>query len=62
MTIKQYEYLRSKAFIIKFLETIEQPLPDEEVKKILEASKYLNELLQQQEQREAINQMLSETF
>ena len=62
MTMKQYEYLRSKAFIIKFLETIEQPLPDEEVKKILEASKYLNELLQQQEQREAINQMLSETF
>jgi arsenate reductase-like glutaredoxin family protein len=60
MTSKEYNYLRSRQFIIDFLETIEQPLSEKEVQNILEGSKYLDELLRTQ--KEAIDAFLNETF
>jgi hypothetical protein len=60
MTNKQYKYLTSRKFIIDFLESIEQPLTESQIENILEGSKYLDKLLQ--EQQIAINQMLEETF
>ncbi len=60
MTNKEYKYLRSRQFIIDFLETIEQPLSEKEVQNILEGSKYLDELLRTQ--KEAIDAFLNETF
>lgn len=52
--------IKSRSFIIEFLEMIDQPLSDYEVNKILMAEKYLDELLK--EQQEAITQMLNEEF
>jgi hypothetical protein len=60
MTNKQYKYLTSRKFIIDFLESIEQPLTESQIKDILEGSKYLDQLLQ--EQKIAIDQMLAEEF
>jgi hypothetical protein len=45
------EYLMSRQFIVNFLETIEQPLQESEIKKILEGSKYLNEYLELQKEK-----------
>lgn len=60
------KYLISKKFIIDFLESIEQPLTENQINDIVEGSKYLDKLLQEQElklnQQIAINQMLEETF
>lgn len=41
----------SRQFIVNFLETIEQPLNENEIKKILEGSKYLNEYLELQKEK-----------
>jgi hypothetical protein len=60
MTNKQYRYLTSRKFIIDFLESIEQPLTESQIENILEGSKYLDKLLQ--EQKIAIDQMLAEEF
>jgi hypothetical protein len=60
MTNKQYKYLTSRKFIIDFLESIEQPLTESQIENILEGSKYLEQLLQ--EQKIAIEQMLAEEF
>jgi hypothetical protein len=60
MTNKQYKYLTSRKFIIDFLESIEQPLTENQIHDILEGSKYLDQLLQ--EQKIAIDQMLAEEF
>jgi hypothetical protein len=66
MTNKQYRYLTSRKFIIDFLESIEQPLTENQIHDILEGSKYLDKLLQEQElklnQQIAIEQMLAEEF
>jgi hypothetical protein len=45
------EYIMSRKFIVDFLETIEQPLNENEIKKILEGSKYLNEYLELQKEK-----------
>ena len=60
MTNKQYRYLTSRKFIIDFLESIEQPLTESQIKDIMEGSKYLDQLLQ--EQKIAIDEMLAEEF
>jgi hypothetical protein len=60
MTNKQYRYLTSRKFIIDFLESIEQPLTESQIKDIMEGSKYLDKLLQ--EQKIAIDEMLAEEF
>lgn len=52
--------IRTKAFIIDFLESIDQPLTEKQIHDIVEGEKLLTELLQQQ--NEAINKMLSEEF
>lgn len=66
MKTKDMKYLISKKFIIDFLESIEQPLNDNQINDIMEGTKYLDKLLQEQElklnQQIAINQMLEETF
>lgn len=66
MKTKDMRYLISKKFIIDFLESIEQPLNDNQINDIMEGTKYLDKLLQEQElklnQQIAINQMLEETF
>ena len=66
MKTKDMKYLTSKKFIIDFLESIEQPLTASQIENILEGSKYLDKLLQEQElklnQQIAINEMLAETF
>lgn len=66
MKTKDMKYLISKKFIIDFLENIEQPLSDNQINDIMEGTKYLDKLLQEQElklnQQIAINQMLEETF
>lgn len=66
MKTKDMKYLISKKFIIDFLESIEQPLTENQINDIVEGSKYLDKLLQEQElklnQQIAINQMLEETF
>jgi hypothetical protein len=60
MTNKQYKYLTSRKFIIDFLESIEQPLTENQIHDIMEGSKYLDQLLQ--EQKIAIDEMLAEEF
>jgi hypothetical protein len=60
MTNKEYKYLISRKFIIDFLESIEQPLTENQIHDILEGSKYLDQLLQ--EQKIAIDEMLAEEF
>ncbi len=66
MTNKEYKYLTSRKFIIDFLESIEQPLTENQIENILEGSKYLDKLLREQElklnQQIAIEQMLAEEF
>jgi hypothetical protein len=66
MKTKDMKYLISKKFIIDFLESIEQPLTENQINDIVEGSKYLDKLLQEQElklnQQIAINEMLAETF
>jgi hypothetical protein len=66
MKAKDMRYITSKKFIIDFLESIEQPLTESQIENILEGSKYLDKLLQEQElklnQQIAINQMLAEEF
>jgi hypothetical protein len=48
--------IRTKAFIIDFLESIEQPLTEKQKYDIIEGEKLLKE------QKEAIEQMLKEEF
>jgi hypothetical protein len=49
MKTKNKNYFQSKKFIIDFLESIEQPLTKSQIENILEGSKYLDKLLQEQE-------------
>ena len=60
------KYLTSKKFIIDFLESIEQPLNENQINDIMEGTKYLDKLLREQElkinQQIAINEMLAESF
>jgi hypothetical protein len=66
MKTKDMKYLTSKKFIIDFLESIEQPLNENQINDIMEGTKYLDKLLREQElkinQQIAINQMLAEEF
>jgi hypothetical protein len=66
MKTKDMKYLTSKKFIIDFLESIEQPLNENQINDIMEGTKYLDKLLREQElkinQQIAINEMLAETF
>jgi hypothetical protein len=66
MKTKDMKYLTSKKFIIDFLESIEQPLNENQINDIMEGTKYLDKLLREQElkinQQIAINEMLAESF
>jgi hypothetical protein len=66
MKAKDMRYITSKKFIIDFLESIEQPLNENQINDIMEGTKYLDKLLREQElkinQQIAINQMLAEEF
>ena len=66
MKTKDMKYLTSEKFIIDFLESIEQPLNENQINDIMEGTKYLDKLLREQElkinQQIAINEMLAESF
>lgn len=49
MKTKNIKYFNSKKFIIDFLASIEQPLNDNQINDIMEGTKYLDKLLQEQE-------------
>lgn len=50
ITNERVRNIQSREFIIEFLETIEQPLSEKQIQEILQGTKYLNELLENQKE------------
>lgn len=50
ITNERVRNIQSREFIIEFLETIEQPLNEKQIQEILQGTKYLNELLENQKE------------
>lgn len=50
ITNERVRNITSREFIIEFLESIEQPLSEKQIQEILQGTKYLNELLENQKE------------